>query len=60
MVDGSGYQSGNTEEQDVTFVAPERQGRLRDKTGVVLLASGEERFYYSGTLLAPQPEDPQV
>ena len=49
-IDGRGYLSGNRQEQDVTFVAPERKERLRYKVGVVLLQERIERFYYPGML----------
>ena len=49
-IDGLGYLTGNRQEQDVTFVAPERKERLRYKVGAVLLQDGIERFYYPGML----------
>jgi len=49
-IDGLGYLTGNRQEQDVTFVAPERKERLHYKVGVVLLQDGIERFYYPGML----------
>ena len=49
-IDGLGYLTGNRQEQDVTFVAPERNERLRYKVGTVLLQDGIERFYYPGML----------
>jgi hypothetical protein len=49
-IDGLGYLTGNRQEQDVTFTAPERKERLRYKVGVVLLQDGIERFYYPGML----------
>jgi hypothetical protein len=49
-IDGLCYLTGNRQEQDVTFVAPERKERLRYKVGVVLLQDGIERFYYPGML----------
>lgn len=55
-IDGIGYLSGNRQEQDVTFVAPERKERLRYKVGVVLLSDGGERFYIPGTLSNARPE----
>ena len=49
-IDGLGYLTGNRQEQDITFTAPERKERLRYKVGVVLLQDGFERFYYPGML----------
>ena len=49
-IDGLGYLTGNRQEQDITFVAPERKERLRYKVGVVLLQNGIERFYYPGVV----------
>jgi hypothetical protein len=49
-IDGLGYLSGNRQEQDVTFVAPERKERLRYKVGVVFVQDGIERYYYPGML----------
>ena len=49
-IDGLGYLTGNRQEHDVTFTAPERKERLRYKVGVVLLQDGIERFYYPGML----------
>lgn len=51
-IDGPGYLSGNRQEQDVTFVAPERKERLCYKVGVLLLQDGIERFYYPGMISA--------
>ena len=49
-IDGLGYLTGFRQEQDITFVAPERKERLRYKVGVVLLQNGIERFYYPGVV----------
>lgn len=48
--DGSGHLTGNRQEQDVTFVAQERQERLRYKIGVILQSDGKEHFYLPGTV----------
>lgn len=50
-IDGLGFLSGNTEEQDITCIAPERQEALRYKIGVVSLHNGMERFYYPRMVL---------
>ena len=49
-IDGLGYLTGFRQEQDITFVAPERKERLRYKVGVALLQNGIERFYYPGAV----------
>jgi hypothetical protein len=49
-IDGLGSLTEDWQEQDVTFVAPERKERLRYKVGVVLQQDGIERFYYPGML----------
>jgi len=49
-IDGLGMLTGNREERDISFVAPERQARLRYRIGVRLLHDGVERFYYPGML----------
>ncbi len=49
-INGLGSLTGNRQEQDFTFVAPERKERLRSKVGVVLFQDGIERFYYPAML----------
>ena len=55
-IDGLGTLTGNRQEQDVTFVAPERKERLRYKVGVVLQQDGFERYYYPGMLSLPDAQ----
>jgi hypothetical protein len=49
-IDGVSSLTGNRKAQVVTFVAPERNERLRYKVGVALQQDGIERFYYPGML----------
>jgi hypothetical protein len=55
-IDGIGYRTGNRQEQDVAFVAPERQEAVRYKIGVVLLSDGVERFYWPDMVLRVRSE----
>lgn len=55
-IDGLGSLTGNRQEQDITFTAPERMERLRYKVGVVLQKDGIERFYYPGMLSLPNAQ----
>jgi P4 family phage/plasmid primase-like protien len=54
--DGLGYRTGGVQEQDVTFIVPERKERLSYKVGVVSLVDGIERFYYPSLVSAARPE----
>lgn len=56
-IHGPGMLTGNAQECDVSFVAPERQERLRYRVGVQLLHNRVEQFYYPGMLLLARPED---
>ena len=55
--DGLGYLTGNTREQDVTFMAPERQKWLHYKFGVRLLQDTVEHFYLPRTIWEVQPRE---
>lgn len=57
VADGVGILTGNLQEQDVTFVAPERQEAWRYKIGVMSLRDGVERFYWPRMVLQARPED---
>lgn len=58
-MDGLGTLTGNRLERDISFVAPERQERLRYKVGVRLLHDGVERLYFPGMLWLARAEDVQ-
>jgi TubC N-terminal docking domain len=57
VADGVGILTGNRQEQDITFVAPERQEAWRYKIGVMSLRDGVERFYWPRMVLQARPED---
>ena len=57
VADDVGILTGNRQEQDITFVAPERQEAWRYKIGVMSLRDGVERFYWPRMLLQARPED---
>ena len=52
-----GILTGNRQQQDITFVAPERQEAWRYKIGVMSLCDGVERFYWPRMVLQARPED---
>ena len=58
--DGLGYLTGNTREQEVTFMAPERQKWHRYTFGVRLLQDGMEHFYLPRTIWEVQPKETGV
>src|SRR5690242_16166076 len=55
-IDGLGTLTGNRQEQDITFVAPERKEGWRYKIGVVSLQDGVERFYWPRMVSHARPE----
>jgi hypothetical protein len=57
VVDGVGILTGNRQEQDITFVDPERHEAWRYKIGVMSLCDGVERFYWPRMVLQARPED---
>jgi TubC N-terminal docking domain len=57
VADGVGILTGSRQEQDITFVAPERQEAWRYKIGVMSLRDGVERFYWPGMVLQARPDD---
>jgi len=57
ITDDVGILTGNQQEQDITFVAPQRQETWRYKIGVMSLRDGVERFYWLRMLLQARPED---
>lgn len=57
VADGVGILTGNRQEQDITFVAPEHQEAWRYKIGVMSLCDGVERFYWPRMVLQARPED---
>jgi hypothetical protein len=57
VADGVGILTGNRQEQDITFVAPERQEAWRYKIGVRSLCDGVERFYWPRMVLQARPDD---
>jgi TubC N-terminal docking domain len=57
VADCVGILTGNRQEQDITFVAPERQEAWRYKIGVMSLCDGVERFYWPRMVLQARPED---
>jgi TubC N-terminal docking domain len=59
-MDGLGLLTGNRTEQDLTFVAPQRQEAWRYKIGVVSLDNGVERFYWPRMVLLASQEDSQT
>ena len=59
-IDDLGVLTGNRLEQDITFVAPERQEAWHYKIGVVSLHDGIERFYWPRMVAAAQPDATQT
>jgi hypothetical protein len=59
-IDGLGILTGNKHEQDLEFVAPERQEAWHYKIGVVGLHDGIERFYWPRMILLAQPDATQT
>ena len=57
IADDVGILTGNRLEQDITFVAPERQEVWRYNIGVMSLSDGVERFYWPRMVLQARPED---
>jgi TubC N-terminal docking domain len=57
VADCVGILTGNRQEQDITFVAPERHEAWRYKIGVMSLCDGVERFYWPRMVLQARPED---
>lgn len=57
IADDVGILTGNRQEQDITFVAPERKAAWRYKIGVRSLSDGVERFYWPRMLLQARLED---
>jgi hypothetical protein len=55
-LDGLGMLTGNKQEQDLEFVAPERQEAWHYKIGVVGLHDGIERFYWPRMVSLAQPD----
>lgn len=56
-IDGLGVLTGNRVEQDITFVAPERQEVWRYKIGVMSLRESVERLYWPCMVLQARSED---
>ncbi len=59
-IDGLGVLTGNKQEQDMAFVAPERQEAARYKIGVLLLHNEQEQFYWPRMVLIARPETIQT
>jgi hypothetical protein len=57
IADDVGILTGNRQEQEITFVAPERQEAWRYKIGVMSLCDGVERFYWPRMVLQARPDD---
>ena len=57
VADGVGILTGNRQQQDITFVEPERQEAWRYKIGVMSLYDGVERFYWPRMVLQASPKD---
>ncbi len=57
IADDVGILTGNRQEQDITFVAPERQEAWRYKIGVMSLRDGVERFYWPRMVLQARRVD---
>jgi hypothetical protein len=57
IADDVGILTGNQQEQDITFVAPERQEAWRYKIGVMSLHDGVERFYWPRMVLQARRMD---
>jgi tubulysin polyketide synthase-like protein len=59
-IDGLGRLTGHLQEQDLTFVSPERRDAWRYKVGVASLSDGIERFYWPRMVSLARPTDPQT
>ena len=59
-IDGRGMLTGHTQEQDVSFVAPERLEAWHYKIGVISLTDGIERFYWPRMVLLARPVDTRI
>jgi tubulysin polyketide synthase-like protein len=57
IADDVGILTGNQLEQDITFVAPQRQEAWHYKIGVRSLRDGVERFYWPRIVLQARPVD---
>lgn len=57
IADGVGILTGNRQEQDITYVAPERQEAWRYKIGVMSMHDGVERFYWPRMVLQAHQVD---
>jgi hypothetical protein len=55
-----GILTGNKHEQDLEFVAPERQEAWHYKIGVVGLHDGIEQFHWPRMILLAQPDATQI
>jgi hypothetical protein len=59
-IDGWGTLTGNRREQDLTFVAPERQEAWRYQIGVIGWHDGIERFYWPRMVFLARPDASQM
>jgi hypothetical protein len=59
-IDGLGTLTGHIQEQDISWVAPQRQEALHYKIGVMSLSERTLRFYWPHMVLLARPEAVQV